>query len=140
IGSTIKDDGTFTLAVPARDVIISVRSIGFKRKDVALPTSQSSLNVVLERDYFQLEAIVVTGQATGVERKNLANSVSTLNAKDVGGVSTASVSQVLQGKLASANIIKGSGAPGSNDIVSLRGVSSINGAFTPLYVIDGVIA
>src|SRR5437773_12548448 len=31
IGATIKDDGTFTLAVPTRDVTITARSIGFKR-------------------------------------------------------------------------------------------------------------
>jgi len=66
IGSTIKDDGTFTLAVPSRDVTLLVRSIGFKRRDVLAPVGQSSVTVALERDYFQLEAIVVTGQATGV--------------------------------------------------------------------------
>src|SRR5262245_38787712 len=33
-GTSIKDDGTFTLAVPARDVVVMFRSIGFKRKDV----------------------------------------------------------------------------------------------------------
>src|SRR5712692_9227618 len=79
-GGTIKDDGTFTLAAPARDVLLVVRSIGFKRKDVALPVSQNSAQVALARDYFQLEAIVVTGQATGVERKNLANAVATVTA------------------------------------------------------------
>src|SRR5205085_8054921 len=37
----------------------------------------------LPRDYFQLEAIVVTGQATGVERLNLANSVATVVAEQL---------------------------------------------------------
>src|SRR5581483_1705469 len=67
-GATIKDDGTFTIAVPARDVVLTVRSIGFKRRDVPLAASQSAVTVNLARDYFQLEAIVVTGQATGVEK------------------------------------------------------------------------
>src|SRR5262245_50383853 len=65
ISATIKDDGTFTVALPARDVVVSVRSIGFKRKDVPIAASQSTALLTLERDYFQLEAIVVTGQATG---------------------------------------------------------------------------
>src|SRR6185295_16633732 len=86
LGTTIKDDGTFTLAVPARDVTVSVRSIGFKRAEVAVPASQSSVTVNLGRDYFQLEAIVVTGQATGVERKNLANAVATVSAQDLAQV------------------------------------------------------
>lgn len=140
VGTTIKDDGTFTLAVPLRDVTLSIRSIGFKRREIPVPAGQSAVTVALERDYFQLEAIVVTGQATGVERRNLANAVATVSAEQLAQVSSVSVSQALQGKLASANIISASGAPGGNDIVTLRGVTSINGTFTPLYVIDGVIA
>src|SRR5256885_11878111 len=56
ITGTIKDDGTFTLGVPSRDVVLSVRSIGFKRKEVPVPAGQGAIQVTLERDYFQLEA------------------------------------------------------------------------------------
>ncbi|MBI4503561.1 MAG: SusC/RagA family TonB-linked outer membrane protein [Gemmatimonadetes bacterium] len=140
LGTTIKEDGTFTLAVPDRDVTLSVRSIGFKRKDLQLPVNTSSAQVELARDYFQLEAIIVTGQATGVERKNLANAVATVSAQQLSAVPAASLDQALQGKMAGAEIIRSSGAPGGGEVVRLRGLTSINGAFTPLYVIDGVIA
>src|SRR5690348_2495073 len=83
IGSTIREDGTFTIAVPARDVTITVRSIGFKSRTVAVPASQNAVQVVLERDYFQLEAIVVTGAATGVERRNVANAVASVSAEQL---------------------------------------------------------
>jgi TonB-linked SusC/RagA family outer membrane protein len=140
IGTTIKDDGTFTLAVPTREVVLLIRSIGFKRGQVTVPVGQNAVTIALPRDYFQLEAIVVTGQATGVERKNLANAVATVNAAQLASVPSAGIDQALQGKLAGANIIETSGAPGGAARVTLRGVTSINGAFTPLYVIDGVIA
>ncbi|WP_348240802.1 hypothetical protein, partial [Salmonella enterica] len=81
--ATIRDDGTFTLAAPTRDVVLTVRSIGFRRKDVSVPASQNSVQIALERDYFQLEAIVVTGQATGVEKRNLANAVGTVTASEL---------------------------------------------------------
>ena len=139
IGGTIKDDGTFTLAVPSRDVTISIRSIGFKRKDVTLPASQSAVQVALERDYFQLEAIVVTGQATGVERKNLANSVASVSADQLTRVPVASAERALQGKVVGAQITDNNGAPGGGGIVRMRGVTSVIGAFTPLYVLNGVI-
>src|SRR5438045_4179608 len=93
IGSTIKDDGTFTLAVPTRDVVLQVRSIGFKRRDVPVSAAQSVVQVNLERDYFQLEAIVVTGQATGIERKNLANAVASVNAEQLTKAPASSVEQ-----------------------------------------------
>src|SRR5438132_4644826 len=113
IATTIKDDGTFTLAVPPRDVTVSVRSIGFKRKDTSVPASQNAVALALARDYFQLEAIVVTGQATGVERKNLANAVATVNAQQLAAVPATSLDQQLNGKLAGAYINNSSGAPGS---------------------------
>ena len=139
IGTTIKDDGTFTIAVPQRDVLLMVRSIGFKRRDVAVPTSQSSVALTLARDYFQLEAIVVTGQATGVERRNLANAVASVSAEQLVKSPAASVEQNLQGKIAGAYINQNNGAPGGGNIVRMRGVTSIIGSYQPLYVVDGVI-
>src|SRR6185503_6248960 len=43
VSTSVEDDGTFTLAVPTRDVMLVVRSIGFKRRDVAVPVSQNSV-------------------------------------------------------------------------------------------------
>src|SRR5437868_3076146 len=98
VGTTIRDDGTVTLAVPPRDVTLSIRSIGFKRADVTVTATQSSVDVALARDYFQLEAIVVTGQATGVERKNLANAVGTVEADKLVKAPAASLETDLAGK------------------------------------------
>ncbi len=139
ISSTVKDDGTFTIAVPARDVVLQVRSIGYKRRDVPVTAAQNSIQVNLERDYFQLEAIVVTGQATGIERKNLANAVASVTAEQITKAPVASVEEALQGKMAGAQILQNSGAPGGGNRVRLRGVTSILGATNPLYVVDGVI-
>src|SRR5690348_14320726 len=50
VGTTIKEDGTFTLAVPVRDVVLQIRSIGFKRRDVTVPASQNAVQVALQRD------------------------------------------------------------------------------------------
>src|SRR5262245_58167393 len=138
-GTSIRDDGTFTLAVPAREVTLMFRSIGYKRMDVRVPANQNSVSAALARDYFQLEAIVVTGQATGVERKNLANSVATVSAEELLKAPTTNIEQSLQGKLAGAQITQMGGEPGSGVVVRLRGVTTINGSYTPLYVVDGTI-
>jgi hypothetical protein len=139
VGTTIKEDGTFTLAAPQRDVYVTIRSIGFKRRDVSVPVGTNAVAASLERDYFQLEAIVVTGQATGVERRNLANAVASISADQMTKVPTASVERALQGKVTGATITDNNGAPGGGGIVRMRGVTSLIGAFTPLYVLNGVI-
>ena len=106
---------------------------------VTVPAGQNSVQVSLAKDYFQLEAIVVTGQATGVERKNLANAVATVTAEQLVQTPATSVEHALSGKVTGANITTTSGAPGGGNVVQLRGVTSIIGKFTPLYVVDGVI-
>src|SRR6185503_13419742 len=44
-----------------------------------------------------------------------------------------------QGKLAGANLQFNSGAPGGGAQIRLRGISTINGQASPLFVMDGVI-
>jgi TonB-linked SusC/RagA family outer membrane protein len=133
------NDGTFTLNAPDGPVNLSVRAIGFKRQQVAVPADQAAVEVGLEPDVFKLEEVVVTGQATGVERRNLANAVATVSSEELGNVPTPSVEQQLQGKVAGADIQTNSGAPGGGVQVRLRGITSINAAAEPLYVVDGVI-
>src|SRR6266699_1956137 len=48
------------------------RRIAFKRREVQVPANQTTADATLEPDVFNLEAVVVTGQATGVERRNAA--------------------------------------------------------------------
>src|SRR5256885_64435 len=117
VGSTVKDDGTFTIAVPTRDVVLSVRSIGFKRKDVPVPPASIAVDVSLARDYFQMEAIVVTGQATGVVPSvdNRGNSVSRLADFDPNGIERAGV---LKGAAAAATY--GSKAPNGVILITTK--------------------
>ena len=64
------NDGTFRISVGPADVRLLVRAIGFQRKEVAVGASTSSVSVALDEDPFKLEAVVVTGQATTLERRN----------------------------------------------------------------------
>jgi len=134
-----KQDGTFAFAVPPRDVVLVAQLIGYKKREARVPAGQDTVTMALARDVFQVEAVVVTGQATSVERRNVANAVSVLNPDQLARVPIASIQQDMSGKIAGAQISKSSGAPGGGDIVRLRGVTSIIGTFTPLYVVDGVI-
>ncbi len=140
IVATIKNDGSFTITAPDRDIVLSIRSIGYKRKDVPVSAGQTSIQVDLAKDYFQLEAIVVTGQATGVERKNLANAVATVSADELTKTQTTTVEQALVGKVAGVDFRSNSGSPGGGGMqVTIRGVSSVLGTVQPLWVVDGVI-
>src|SRR5215213_6686108 len=133
------NEGRFTLNAPDGDANLMIRSIGYKRQQVTVPAGQETLNVALEPDVFKLEEIVITGQATGVEQRNLANAVSTVSGAELTRAPTSTIESALQGKVPGATIQSNSGAPGGGIQVNLRGVSTIIGDLEPLYVIDGIL-
>lgn len=132
-------DGSFRITVGSGDARLLVRAIGFQRKEVSVPASESSVSVGLEEDPFKLEAVVVTGQATTMERRNATTAPVQVDSKEINNAPAAALEQALQGKVPGAMISMNSGAPGGGGQIQIRGITSILGAGQPLFVIDGVI-
>ncbi|HET6577660.1 MAG TPA: SusC/RagA family TonB-linked outer membrane protein [Gemmatimonadales bacterium] len=132
------NDGRFVLNAPDGAVTLVVRSIGYKRQQITVPAGQASVDIALEVDPFKLEEIVITGQATGVAKRNLPNAVATVDAGELTRAPTPTLESALQGKIPGATIQANSGAPGGGLQVNLRGVSTIIGDLEPLYVVDGI--
>lgn len=133
------NDGDYVVGAPDGDQTLVFRAIGFKRQQVAVPGSQASADVALDPDVFKLEEIVITGQATGVERQNLPNAVATVSAGELSRAPAQTLESALQGKIPGAYIQANSGAPGGGYQLNLRGVSTINASVDPLYVVDGIV-
>ena len=132
-------NGRYTITVPAGDARLTVSRIGYNSRDVVVPAAQSTFNVQLQAAVVSLEALVVTGQATTVARRNLANAVASVSGDEVNRAPAQTVDQALAGKIPGAIVSANSGAPGGGIQVDLRGVSSINASAEPLWVIDGVV-
>jgi hypothetical protein len=134
-----REDGAFTISVPTGAVTLVVRHIGFTIAEVNVGAEQTTVDVRMRRDVVNLEQVVVTGQASAVERRNLANSVASVGADQIASMPSASLQLALQGKAAGVQIQQNTGAPGGGDRIRLRGISSILGNTLPLYVIDGIL-
>ena len=139
LGTLARDDGNFTLNLPTQDVVLIVKRLGYPQKEVPVASGMTTITIVMRKDVLKLDQIVVTGQATGISRRNLANSVATVDAEQLTKVPAVSIEHALQGKVAGAQIQQNTGAPGGGNRIRLRGTSSILGNATPLYVVDGVI-
>lgn len=139
IGTYTDDQGRFSLTVPTGTVQIRVRRIGYVAKVVSLDPGATTASVTLTRDVLQLETQVVTGTATTVSSVNAANAVTVVSSERLNKVPAQTIDYALQGKVPGAIITQNSGAPGGGVQITLRGVSTINAGFQPLYVIDGVI-
>src|SRR6187200_1236876 len=72
-------------------------------------------------------------------KTNLANGASVVNDRDLNRVSSQTLDSAMVGKVSGANIQSNSGAPGGGTQLRLRGISTITGQASPLYVVDGVI-
>jgi TonB-linked SusC/RagA family outer membrane protein len=135
-----KENGSYVLPnVPEGDVILMARYVGYHKREVPVAAGVSQVDLTLARDVLKLEEIVITGQATGIERKNLASAVAVVTSEDLNITPTASVEQQLVGKVAGADIQSNSGAPGGGLQMRLRGTTSINASASPLYVVDGIV-
>ncbi|WP_144695898.1 SusC/RagA family TonB-linked outer membrane protein [Chitinophaga vietnamensis] len=131
--------GNYNLSVPAGTPNLIFSSTGYKTKTVSIAGGSSAVNVSLEEDFARLDEVVVTGLATTVKRRNLANAVATISGKELNGVAPAQTfDAALSGKVPGALITANSGAPGGGISVKLRGITSVFGNSQPLYVVDGV--
>lgn len=93
------------------------------------------VNAVMESNSVQITELVVTGYSKQ-ERRDLTGSVSSVKLAD--DVQFQTVDQMLQGRAPGVFMSTSSGALGSANVLTIRGLSSIIGDNNPLYVIDGV--
>ena len=132
-------EGRYAIAAPSGAVTLVFRRIAFKRRELQVPADQTAADATLEPDVFNLEAVVVTGQATGVERRNAAIATSVVTGSEVTSMPAPAVDRALQGRVPGAYIQQNSGAPGGGTQVQIRGSNTVVGSADPLFVVDGVI-
>ena len=129
---TITDfDGNFVLDV-AEGATLEISYVGYATQSLKAAVG---MHVVLKEDTEVLEEVVVVGY--GVQKKSdLTGSISQVSEKDLQKTPAPSLGSALEGRAAGLQVT-GSGAPGSNVSLNIRGIGSINNS-QPLIVIDGV--
>lgn len=131
-------DGSYVVEdAPLGPFEIEVSAGGRETRSVQVPAGQTAFDVPLA--IVEGEQIVIEGRAPAILKQNLANGASVIDDEHLNRVSSATVDAAMQGKLAGANLQFNSGAPGGGAQLRLRGISTINGQSSPLYVIDGVV-
>ena len=108
--------------------------MGYRKTTIPVK-GRHRVNAVMEGTSTQIAELVVTGYSKQ-ERRDLTGSVSSVKLAD--DVSFQTVDQMLQGRAPGVYMSTSSGALGSANVLTIRGVSSIIGDNNPLYVIDGV--
>lgn len=132
---TVTDlDGVYTIKAEVGDVL-KISYVGMEPKNVTI--SGARHDVKLKSLAIGLDEVVAIGYGT-VKKKELTGAVAQIKAEDLSNIITSDLGSALQGQISGVNIIASSGAPGSSSEILIRGISSVTGSNTPLFVVDGV--
>ncbi len=130
-------NGTYSIRVSPGEVL-EFSYIGFKTREVTVGAS-NVINVVMELESDVLKEVVIQGayQNITTNKRNVA-AITTISSEMIEERANANVLQSLQGTVAGLNLSTGSGQPGADTTIILRGVGSINGNIEPLFIVDGI--
>lgn len=85
-----------------------------------------------------IDEVVIVGFGQKKAVQEVTGAVSTMKADKIQDAPVASVDKMLQGRVTGVQTGSASGQPGGMANVRVRGVSSINGVVSPIYIVDGV--
>lgn len=133
-GTVTDIDGKFRITVPATATLV-FNYLTYKTEYVEV-RGRKSIDVKLVPDNNVLDEVVVVGYGT-MKKSDLTGSVASVSAKAIEDFKTASVVEALGGQIAGVNIVASDGTPGAGYDIKIRGVGSVNGDTSPLFIVDG---
>ena len=133
-GTVTDIDGKYSIEAATGTVLI-YNFIGYKNHSVIV-RDNSVINVSLEPDRNILDEVVVVGYGT-MKKSDLTGSVSSVSSKAIEVFKTGHVMEALGGQIAGVNITSTDGTPGGGFDIKIRGIGTVNGDSSPLYIVDG---
>lgn len=136
LGTVTDMDGNYTLErIPASAKMLVISYVGMETQEV--PIKSGLIKTVLADDQHQLDEVVVV--AYGSQKKSsITGAISQVDQKAIEMRPTSSVTSALEGSTSGVQINSTYGSPGSDPTIRIRGIGTVNGSSSPLYVIDGV--
>lgn len=130
-------DGNYSISLRNPNATLIFTYVGYETAEQAIG-SRNVVNVVLQTKSSDLDEVIVVGY--GTQRKSsITGSIASVNVGKMKDITTPSVANMLQGKVAGVVVTPTSGQPGAGVSIRVRGTGSIGASKEPLWVIDGVV-
>lgn len=146
IGATVKVQGTQNGAITdfngnfqiqaASNATLNISYVGYVPQSVKV-AGKTNITIVLKEDAQMLNDVVVVGYGT-MKKSDISGSVATVDQEAVMKRVPTNIGQALQGAAAGVLVSQQDGSPDGKAAIRIRGVGTINGDASPLYVVDGV--
>lgn len=141
VGTATNAKGWFAITLPILKGKLKFSFVGYKDQEVEFSEKTDTLKIYMKEEINELDEAVIRAYGTQKKRETI-SALSTVTAEELKEVPAASITSLLQGRLAGVNVIQQSGAPGSAAVIAVRGFNSllVDGASDgqPLWVVDGV--
>ena len=133
---TVTDlDGRYELRV-SPDATLVFSFIGMVTREVRVG-DQTVINVSLQADIATLQETVVVGYGVQ-QRRDVSGAISSVSGDAIRTIPIQSFDQALQGKAAGVSLTLPNAVLGNPPVIRIRGINSISGDSSPLYIVDGV--
>ncbi|GJG88150.1 SusC/RagA family TonB-linked outer membrane protein [Gemmatimonadetes bacterium T265] len=142
-GAVTREDGTFSFTAPARlvgtAVTVTVRRIGFQSvsQQITLRAGANAANFTLTGTTTQLTGVVVTALGEQREKSTLGTAQTQVSSEELNTTYDPNIVNQLAGKVSGVQIT-GAGTQGGSSAIRIRGVTSLTGNNSPLFVVDGI--
>ena len=135
-GTATDFDGGFSInATVGESLIFSF--IGYKSNRVVVQST--FVNIKMSEDTEVLKDIIIVG-ALGIKRSKASQgyATQTVSGQEIADTQRTNFVTALQGRVAGMNVTSSSGAPGASAAIQLRGINSLSGNNSPLFIVDGL--
>ncbi|MCL9807902.1 SusC/RagA family TonB-linked outer membrane protein [Flavobacterium luminosum] len=134
-GTATGFDGRYSIKAKEGEVLVfSFMGMSDVSKTVG---ASNDMNVTMKDESTKLNEVVVVGYST-TKKRDFVGSIKEVKSEQLSKKNVSSVTQALAGEVAGVRVINTSGQPGTVGTVRVRGLGSVNGNRSPLYVVDGV--
>lgn len=135
-GAIADMDGVYEISVSSEDAVLVVSFIGMETATIATKGRQV-IDVELSSGAVAMDEVMVVAYGTA-KKDSYTGAASSVSASKLKDSRAESVDKALTGKVAGVRVASSTGDPGSSGEIQIRGIGSISGSTSPLYVIDGV--
>ena len=128
-------DGNYSIQAPSNGTLV-ISSMGYSPVEVSI-AGKTVQNVALTPDSEALDETIIVAYGTA-KKSSFTGSASVVKSEQLDKISGNGFADALQGMSAGVQVVNNEGNPGAEPRIQIRGISSMSGKTTPLYIVDGM--
>lgn len=129
------ENGDYRITLPEGGGILVFTILGYEEKTRSVG-EPGTYNIVLAASTSDLSEVIVTGYGN-TARRAFTGSASSISNEQMKDLQATSITDVIQGNASGVLAVAGTGQPGEEPAIRIRGIGSFNASNEPLILLDG---